>query len=106
MSDDKPASPDQNPYEVAPVMPPSGFRDRDRPPGPVAIFFSVLLGIAVATITFGVTFFFTCLGVSSTNSMNNSGGMAIVLVISGLTTVGAFVFTVWGLLKLVKLFRS
>lgn len=107
MSQDELKSPDPNPYEFGEIPEPDPFQDpvRPRPPGPVAVFFSVVLGLVVAAATFCVTFFFTCLGISN-SSLNDEAEITIVFGVSGLTAVGALVLSVWGLLKLGKLFRS
>ena len=108
MTEDASGPADQNPYEVAQVggMNPFSEPARPRPPGPIAIFFSVVLGLTVAAVTLCVTFLFTFPGVRSTQSLNDEGGIVIVVLVSALTAIVAFVFTVWGLLKMGKLFRS
>jgi len=71
-------------------------------PGAVAIVFSVMTGLAVAVLAFAATFFFTCLGVNSIDGLRGDFGMALVFVTTAVTTVAAFVFTVWGCLKIVR----
>ena len=41
--------------------------------GPIAVFFGIVLAGVLGAITFGLSFFFTCLGVSSMGAMANSG---------------------------------
>lgn len=94
--------PEENPYlatQVADIS--TSVSDRSQP-GTVAIVFSVMTGLAVAVLAFAATFFFTCLGVNSINSLRGDFGMVLVFGISGVTTVAAFVFTVWGFLKVVR----
>ena len=98
--------PDENPYlatQVADIA--MTVSDRSRP-GAVAIVFSVTTGLVVAVLTFGATFFFTCLGVNSIDSLRGEFGMILVFVIAGVTTVAAFIFTVWGFLKIVRACKS
>ena len=96
------SQPDENPYlatEVAEIA--TSVSDRSRP-GAVAIVFSVMTGLAVAVLTFAATFFFTCLGLNSVDSLRGDFGMVLVFGITGVTTIAAFVFTVWGFLKVVR----
>lgn len=97
--------PEENPYRASQVADiATSVSDRSQP-GPVAIVFSVMTGLAVAVLTFCATFFFTCLGVISVASdgpMSGDFGMAVVFVVAGLATVAAFVFTVMGFLKVVR----
>lgn len=100
------SQPEENPYlatQVADIA--NSVSDRSQP-GTLAIVFSVMTGLAVAVLTFGATFFFTCLGVSSIYGLRSEFGMVIVFVVAGLTTVAAFVFTVWGFLKVVRALKS
>ena len=94
--------PEENPYLATQVADVAGSVSDRSQPGTVAIVFSVMTGLAVAVLTFGVTFFFTCLGVNSIDGLRDEFGMVIVFVVAGLTTVAAFVFTVWGFLKIVR----
>lgn len=96
------SQPDENPYLATQVTDFAvSVSDRSKP-GTVAIVFSVMTGLAVAVLAFAATFFFTCLGVNSINSLRGDFGMVLVFGISGVTTVAAFVFTVWGFLKVVR----
>ena len=106
MNEPAPQQPDENPYlatQVADIA--TSVSDRSKP-GTVAIVFSVMTGLAVALLTFAATFFFTCLGVNSIDGLRSEFGMVIVFVVAGLTTVAAFVFTVWGFLKVVRALKS
>ena len=95
--------PEENPYLATQVADVAGSVSDRSQPGTVAIVFSVMTGLAVAVLTFGATFFFTCLGVNSIDGLRDPFfGMVIVCVVAGLTTVAAFVFTVWGFLKIVR----
>ena len=105
MNEPKP-KPEENPYLATQVEDIStSVSDRSQP-GTLAIVFSVATGLAVAVLTFGVTFFFTCLGVNSIYGSRSEHYMVIVFVVAGLTTVAAFVFTVWGFLKVVRALKS
>ncbi len=94
--------PEDNPYLATQVADVAGSVSDRSQPGTVAIVFSVMTGLAVAVLTFGVTFFFTCLGVNSIDGLRGEFGMVIACVVAGVTTVAAFVFTVWGFLKIVR----
>ena len=98
----EPHSAEENPYLATQVADISTSGSDRSQPGTLAIVFSVMTGLAVAVLTFGVTFFFTCLGVNSIDGLRSEFGMVIVFVVAGLTTVAAFVFTVWGCLKVVR----
>lgn len=97
------SAPESSPYAAPRVV--------DVPPqfakkaGPIAIFVGIVLAGVLGVMTFGLSFFFTCLGVSS---MGGDGefGMVIVVGISGLTAVAAFIFSFWGFLKIVEGFKS
>ncbi len=97
--------PEENPYlasQVADIA--TSVSDRSQP-GPVAIVFSVMTGLAVAVLTFCATFVVTCLGVISVGPvarMPSGFGLAVVFVVAGLTTVAAFVFTVKEFFKVVR----
>lgn len=94
--------PEDNPYlatQVADIA--TSVSDRSQP-GPVAIVFSVMTGLAVAVLTFCATFVVTCLGVISVGPVARMPRLAVVFVVAGLTTVAAFVFTVKGFLKVVR----
>ena len=67
---------------------------------------TVVLGLAVAVAVFGVTFFFTCLGIYSIGSLDNAAGAVIVWGVAILTAVGAFFFTLWGMLKVIRAFKK
>ena len=98
----EPQSAEENPYvatQVADIA--ASVSDRSQP-GTLAIVFSVMAGLAVAVLTFAATFFFTCLGVNAIDSLRGEVGVVLVFVIAGVTTVAAFVFTVWGFLKIVR----
>lgn len=102
----EPQQPEDNPYlatQVADIA--TSVSDRSRL-GTAAIVFSVMAGLAVAVLTFGATFFFTCLGVNSIDGLGNEFRVVIVFGVAGLTTVAAFVFTVWGFLKIVRSLKS
>lgn len=101
-----PQKPEENPYLATQVADVAASLSDRRQPGTVAIVFSVMTGLAVAVLTFGVTFFFTCVGVNSIDGLRSEFGMVIVFVVAGLTTVAAFVFTVWGFLKFVRAMKS
>ncbi len=100
------SAPEPNPYEVSPFTDPAAIRDDRSKPGPVAVGFSVTLGLIVAIATFCVTFFFTCLGMISVQQPEiNEFGEVIVFAVAGVTALAAFMFTVWGVLAVVKLFK-
>ena len=101
-----PEPPDINPYLASEVTDRVVDPLKRSKPGPVAVIFSVMTALAVACITFGVTFFFTCLGLDSTQSLNNEFGFALLILVSGITSVAAFVFTVWGFLKIVRAMKQ
>ena len=86
----EPQQPEDNPYLATQVADIAGSVSDRSQPGKVAIVFSVMTGLAVAVLTFGVTFFFTCLGVNSIDGLRDEFGMVIVFVVAGLTTVAAF----------------
>jgi hypothetical protein len=92
------SSSEPDPYTVpeVPDIPPNTSRRA----GPIAIFFGFLIACVLAAVAFGLSFFFTCLGVVS---IAGDGPFALILVwtISGLTTVAAFAFSLWGFLKIV-----
>ncbi len=94
----EPQQPEDNPYLATQVADIAGSVSDRSQPGTVAIVFSVMTGLAVAVLTF----FFTCLGVNSIDGLGGDLEMVLVLVIAGVTTVAAFVFTVWGFLKIVR----
>lgn len=99
---DDASSPDPNPYIAPDVLdiPPQASQKA----GPVAIFFGFIIASTLAAAAFGLSFFFTCLGVMS---IGGDGDFAMVLIwgISGLTTIAAFVFSLWGFLKIVEGFK-
>ena len=99
--------PDDNPF-VAPQVPdhaglPDGLK---RQPGPVAIIFSVLVGIVVAAVTFCVTFFFTCLGVMAIDEQIGEAGEVFVFLVAGLTAIAALWLTVKILLWFVRIIKN
>jgi hypothetical protein len=98
--------PEENPYLATQVADVASSAPERSQPGTAAIVFSVITGLAVAVLTFGVTFFFTCVGVNSIDGLRSEFGMVIVFVVAGLTTVATFVFTVWGFLKIVRSLKS
>ena len=101
----EPQQPEENPYEATQVADiATSVSDRQKP-GTVAVLFSVILGLVVAVIAFGATFFFTCLGVLSIDGMNEDNGMVFASLVAGPTAVAAFIFTVWGFLKIVRAFK-
>ncbi len=100
------STPEPNPYEVSPFTDPVVIRDDRLKPGPVAIVFSVILGLLVAVVMFCVTFFFTCLGMMSVQKPDiNAAGEVIVFAVAGVTAIASFIFTYWGVLKLVRMFK-
>ncbi len=97
---------DINPYiasEVTDIA--TSVTDR-RKPGALAVVMSVALGLVVAVLVFGATFFFTCLGVMSVGSLDNEFGMVLTFSVASLTTVAAFVFAVRGFLKIASAMKS
>ncbi len=94
--------PEENPYLASQVADIATSVSERSQPGPVAIVFSVMTGLAVAVLTFCATFFFTCLGVTAVGRKWSDFGMVVAFVVAGLTTVAAFVFTVRGFLKVVR----
>ncbi len=99
------SEPEPNPYEVSPFAELAASPDQRSKPGPVAVVFSVILGLVVAIAMFCVTFFVTCLGVSSVRELDNEFGFFIMCAIAGLTAIAAFLFTYWGIMKLVRMFK-
>lgn len=95
-----------NPYEASAVPDQSIAPLSRSQPGPVAIVFSVFIGLTVAVVTFAVTFFFTCLGLTPTRAIDNEFGFIILILIAGITAIAAFVFTTWGILKIVRALKS
>ena len=93
---------DDNPFTA------SEFRERvadpskRSKPGPIAVFFSVVLGLVVAVVVFAATFFFTCLGVSSIKGLDNEFGFALICGIAGITAIATFAFTFRGIQKIVR----
>jgi hypothetical protein len=93
---------EENPYIAPQVTDIAASVTPRQKPSTVAVVISVVLGIVVAVLVFGVSFFFTCLGVMSVRSLDNEFGMVVTFLVASLTAVAAFVFTVWGLLKIVR----
>lgn len=102
----EPQQADDNPYlatQVADIA--TSISDR-KTPGPVAIIFAILLGATTAVVTFCVTFFFTCLGLSGSGNGMPGATMTAVFVIAIVTAVAATWFAVWGFLNIVKAVKS
>lgn len=107
MNEPKP-QPEQNPYEATQVAEmATSVTDRQKP-GTVAVAFSVVLGLVLAVIAFGVSFFATCVGLVGIGAVDvdSALGLAFLFLVAGLTAVAAFVFTVWGLPKIVRALKS
>lgn len=108
--DDQPAA--DRPVPAAPVNPYVAPQVHDAPPfdrkkpGPVAIFFGIVIALAMAGLTFCVSFFFTCLGVMSVSNGPGVISEALVFLIAGLTAIAAFALTLWGFLKVVRSMKS
>jgi len=96
------SSPGPDPYIAPDVL--DIPADMSQKAGPIAIFFGFVIACALAAATFVLSFFFTCLGVVS---VVGDGNFAWILVwgISGLTTIAAFAFSLWGFLKVVEGFK-
>ena len=104
----EPQQPEQNPYEATQVAEmATSVTDRQKP-GTVAVAFSVVLGLVLAVIAFGVSFFATCVGLVGIGAVDvdSALGLAFLFLVAGLTAVAAFVFTVWGLLTIVRALKS
>jgi len=102
----KPQPSEENPYiatELTDIA--TSVTDRQKP-STVAVVFSVVLGLVVAVLVFGASFFFTCLGVMSVRSLDNEFGMVATFLVASLTAVAAFVFTVWGRLKILRALKK
>ena len=97
-----PEPPDVNPYVAPEVTDIAASATDRRKPGTLAVVISVVLGLVVAVLVFGATFFFTCVGVMSTRSLDNEFGILLVFLVASLTTVAAFVFAVRGFLKIAR----
>jgi hypothetical protein len=102
------APPDNNPYIASEVMERGAEPSQRSQPGPIAIFFSVVLGMVVAVVVFAATFAVTCLGTcaveqSDKSALDNEFAKNYLgLVIFGLpciTASAAFVFTLPRILK-------
>ena len=107
MNEPKP-QPEQNPYEATQVAEmATSVTDRQKP-GTVAVAFSVVLGLVLAVIAFGVSFFATCVGLDGIGAVDvdSASGTAFLLLVAGLTAVAAFALTVWGLLKIMRAMKS
>ena len=98
----EPQQPEDNPYLATQVADIAGSVSDRSQPGTVAIVFSVMTGLAVAVLTFFATCVFTCSGMQSIDGLRGVDFDVLVFVIAGVTTVAAFVFTVWGFLKIVR----
>ena len=82
MNEPKP-QPEQNPYEATQVAEmATSVTDRQKP-GTVAVAFSVVLGLAVAVIAFGVSFFATCVGLDGIGAVDvdSASGTAFLLLV-------------------------
>jgi drug/metabolite transporter (DMT)-like permease len=94
------SEPDDNPF----LAPQSKDIARDvRPrgkPSVLATVVGVIVGLMIAAVVFCGTFFVTCLGLLSFTQQPGELGEISVFVISGLTAVAAFVFTVWGIRRI------
>jgi len=99
------STPEPNPYEFSPFTDPAASPDQRSKPGPIAVVFSVILGLVVAVVMFCVSFFFTCLGVMSLPQHQSEFDLAICSIIAGVTAIAAFVFSYRGILKLVRMFK-
>ncbi len=75
-------------------------------PGTLAIVVSVIIAILVSIPVFMVTFFFTCIGMSSIQALNNEAGIVVVTVIAGATSILSLILVTKGLLALVRAFKS
>ena len=93
----EPASqPEENPYLVTQVADVASSEPDHSRPGTEAIGCSVIAGLAVAVPVFVIT----CEAVILTDVRIIRGGVGIGIL--GVTTVAAFVFTVWGFRKIVR----
>jgi hypothetical protein len=99
--------PEENPYLVTQVADVTGAVSDRKSPGPVAVF-AVLLGAATAIVTFCVTFFFTCLGLTGPGGSSSSPGVTFstVLLIAIATAILVTCFAVWGFLKILRALKS
>ncbi len=98
--------PENNPYlatQVADVARTVGDR---KTPGPVAIIFAILLGAVTAIVTFCVTFFFTCLGLTGPGGSGSNATLPAAILVGILTAIALTWFAVWGFLKIVTALRS
>ena len=98
------STPEPNPYEVSPFTDPAASPDPRSKPGPVAVVFSVILGLLVAGVVGIATFLATCLGTYEYTRVENTS-FAIAIPVAVLTAIAMFLFTYWGLLKLVRMFK-
>ena len=102
----EPQRPEDNPYlatQVADVAQTVGSR---KTPGPVAIIFAILLGGTTAVVTFCLTFFFTCLGMTGPGGSTGETVLPISLLVGSVTAIALTWFAVWGFLKIVMAFKN
>ena len=97
------SAPEPSPYEAPNVV--DASPQFTKKAGPIAVLFGIVLASVLGVITFVLSFFFTCLGVTS---MTSNGELEAVIVygISGLTAIAAFIFSFRGFLKIVEGFKS
>ena len=103
------STPEPNPYEVVPFPDSVASPDDRSKPGPVAIAFSVILGLLIAAVVWQGTIFFTCVGLGYdfldiVFNMSESDWW-IIFTVAGVTGIAAFVLSVMGMLKLVRMFK-
>ncbi len=98
------STPDTNPYEVMPFPDSVASPDERSKPGPVAVVCSVIVGLLASVVLGIATFVATCLGVYEYSRADETS-VAIAIPVAVLTGAAAFLFTYWGMLKLVKMFK-
>lgn len=106
----EPQSPDDNPY-LASQVPDIATSVGDRKTlGTVAIIFAILLGVTTAVVTFCMTFFFTCLGltglVPGRGGWTSDAALPLSMLVGVVTAIAATWFAVWGFLKVVRAMKN
>ena len=102
----EPQKPEDNPYLATQVADIAGAADDRKSPGPVAIIFAILLGATTAVVTFCLTFFFTCLGMTGPGGSTGEIVFPISLLVGAVTAIALTWFAVWGFLKIVKALKN
>jgi hypothetical protein len=99
-------SPEDNLYAAPQLDKQTRIVSPNDPPGPIAVTISVLIAVLVSIPVFAITFFFTCLGLSSIKSLDNEFGFFVLILIASATAIVSIVLVTKGILAIIRLFRN